>query len=130
MDGRETNRAVIAALSTGCPFMNELGTGTSAVFGSRACAAAKVSKAVISATGVAITCTPKDGAVDLKKSSQLKPLAGHRGFQIDADTGVVHLKPSQVISGASSEFFGHHNHAGFSIDNFRTGSGVYFPGEE
>src|SRR5499427_6542736 len=47
-----------------------------------------------------------------------------------ADTGVVHLKPSQVISGVSSEFFGHHNHAGFSIDNLRTGSGVYFPGEE
>jgi hypothetical protein len=47
-----------------------------------------------------------------------------------ANTGVVHLKPSQVISGVSSEFFGHHNHAGFSIDNFRTGSGVYFPGED
>src|SRR5260370_40041353 len=47
-----------------------------------------------------------------------------------ADTGVVHLKPSQVISGVSSEFFGHHNHAGFSIDNFWIGSGVYFPGEE
>src|SRR6266446_1264889 len=47
-----------------------------------------------------------------------------------ANTGVVHLKPSQVISGVSSEFFGHHNHARFSIDNFRTGSGVYFPGEE
>src|SRR5258708_14991040 len=47
-----------------------------------------------------------------------------------ANTGVVHLKPSQVISGISSEFFGHHNHAGFSIDNFWSGSGVYFPGEE
>jgi hypothetical protein len=35
----------------------------------------------------------------------------------------------KTISGVSSEFFGHHNHAGFSIDNFRSGCGVYFPGE-
>src|SRR5262249_61206457 len=48
-----------------------------------------------------------------------------------ANTSLVHLKPGQVISGVSSEFgIGHHNHARFSIDNFRTGSGVYLPGED
>jgi len=39
----------------------------------RACAAAKVSKAVISATGAAITCTPKDGATARMLGLEIPP---------------------------------------------------------